>query len=138
MSAPQFERSIHWEHGANRCRFVLKGEHGATQFLFRTGWQRELGFDLCDSLIVGARDFMRPCGVDRGYHWWGEGGPEYGTEMECDISPTGKCSYDGSGLAGAALFRVFVEQGEDAVWAALEADYVEYDRAPSSLTREQG
>lgn len=99
-------------HGVDML-WVLKGYHGAVQFIVYTGWQ-----------IDGIQD-SQVCPADLGYH---SKKPMYhGQEPmtnKCAHLGGKKCYYDGSGLAAEELFRTLKTKGSDGVWAELEQYYI--------------
>ena len=109
--------------GAMKILFILKGELGATQFVFSTG-----------CLLKHVQDeFWNNChdrkynpfewnGFDIGYH---SPKPMYEgqTEMDCDLIDGGKCYYDGTSLGASEFAPEFVAKGEDAVWKKLKEVY---------------
>lgn len=102
--------------------FALKGPAGAVVWNIYTDWH-----------VASAREHLtgrcpissfenRFMAADLGYHAIV---PQYEDqwEQECDLTPTGKCFYDGSGLNAELLVEGFISQGEPYLWAALEAYY---------------
>lgn len=118
-------------HGLN-MRWLVHGEHGSVQFLVYTMWlpswvrEAEWGPRVVDE--VARRDLNHPpMAADLGHHWdWalyhGENGPR-----DCDVRPSGKCFYDGSGLNAEPLLAALLTKGHDEVWAQLEAYYEDCD-----------
>lgn len=105
------DRQTFGRHGMEITWF-LRGPRGVTQFKMFTGW--DPGLDL-----VGEHTVMAPMGVDLGYH---APCPQYDGQnaMEGDCAYLhGTCFYDGSGLAADDLLRVFLIEGEPAIWAKL-------------------
>ncbi len=105
-------------HGMN-FRFLLKGPEGIVQFLFYSGIMLPAVADELAEKAMGFRTWM---GADLGYHspkpvWEGQ------AEMPCDLMPTGKCYYDGSGLQAEVVADAFVSEGEDAVWKYMREFY---------------
>lgn len=105
-------------------RFLLHGPKGSTQFLWSTGITPE---PVVTRMSWGAHEewmHSAPTGFDVGYH---ADEPQYGEHesYECPYRPSGRCFYDGSGLAGDRLLKVFLTQGEDAMWAFLRRRYDE-------------
>ncbi|MDP2672074.1 MAG: hypothetical protein Q8O68_01010 [Candidatus Daviesbacteria bacterium] len=96
--------------GGVNCWMILKGGKGAVQFAFSTGIY--LPHVLAE---WNKKDYYPPLyGIDVGYHSPEpiyEGQPEMGG---CDLLP--KCYYDGSSLLAEEWFRIFTEQGGEAVW----------------------
>jgi len=118
-------------HGVE-LRMAAKGPFGATQFLLYTNWmlphvtketmQRELG----RSSEIGLRCSFLPMPADLGYHWHA---PRYDGQQErdCDLLPSGKCYYDGSGLNAEPIFETLLTEGSDGVWRKLEEYYRELE-----------
>lgn len=108
-------------HGVE-LRMVLRGPLGATQFLLFTQWMLPETYDWWAS--KGLQPDCKPTPADRGYHW---ATPQYEgqTERQCDLLPSGKCYYDGSGLNADDTFQALVAKGDAGVWADLEAYYHE-------------
>ena len=115
-------------HGADLL-IILKGEHGATQFMLYTNWhlphvKDELLNKPCrDSLDIECRFLPMP--ADLGYH---SKTPTYeGQEPlthDCELTG-GDCYYDGSGLAAEGVYNTLVEKGSDAVFDILEKQYID-------------
>lgn len=108
-------------HGVE-LRMVLKGPKGATQFLLFTGWYLPETLSWWKSRKINQG--CEPTPADKGYHW---SEPRYeGQEScECDLLPTGKCYYDGSGLNAEDLYQTLLKDGSDGVWRELETYYNE-------------
>lgn len=113
-------------HGL-QIRFVLRGSEGAVQFLIYTDW---LPSWVCDGSF--GKTFKHPpsptydlfpMAADLGYHW---PTPRYEgqEERDCDLLPSGKCFYDGSGLNAELVMAELLTGGGEAVWKHL-ADYYE-------------
>lgn len=105
--------------GSCTLRFLLMGPRGTTQFVMLTGWYLpgvEYDFRQQD---------YRPeaIGMDVGYH---SPTPMYEGQasMPCDVLPGGRCYYDGSSIAAHGVMRQLIEEGHEAVWRRLEADYM--------------
>ena len=102
-------------HGM-QLRFLLMGPLGAIQFLLFTPWVPgeidNLG-DIKSGTTMAA---------DLGHHWSTATYEGEGT-FDCEYIAGGTCYYDGSGLAAGAAFKVFVEDGIDALWSFLRAEY---------------
>lgn len=111
------EKKEYGIHGMS-CRFLCVGPMGVTQFMWNTGLVPRMG-----SIIGG---YTVPAGTiyasDFGYHWPTPRYPDQ-SAYDCDLLPDGKCYYDGSGVRAGELMHEFVDQGPDAVWSALEAEY---------------
>lgn len=110
-------------HGMD-LRFYLKKDGRAIQFVLYTGMmlrhiqdehQQKPG-----QLITGPSGWMA---ADIGYH---SPEPLYEgatpTDNECHVIG-GTCYYDGSSLCAEKFADIFLEQGEDALWAMLETEY---------------
>lgn len=121
----------HGRHGMD-VRFILKGPHGAVQFVFNL-----LSFVPGNTDII---DLVRPTGpavaivpvttpsfgdampVDLGYHSPRE---LYGGQLspgDCELLDGARCYYDGSGLNAGPVLAAFLLHGPMAIWAAL-GDY---------------
>ena len=101
-------------------RMILKGELGATQFAFSTGWY------LPEVMAEGRIKQRPPMGVDVGYH---SPHPQYeGQEVlmeDCPYLDGKPCYYKGSGLQADTLLDTMIRKGGDAVWEELESRYRE-------------
>lgn len=107
--------------GGVNCWMILKGDKGAVQFAFSTGIYLPHVLDEWEAKHYSPK----PMGFDVGYH---SPTPMYEgqTEMDnCGLLPNGKCYYDGSGLRGDEWFKIFMEEGDEAIWKLLEEDYKE-------------
>jgi len=105
--------------GDVHIRFVLKGEKGAVQFLFSTGWY----------LLHVRREMTYPPGyypraLDLGYHSPRRLSSYDAYFEDCPILG-GKCYYNGSFLAADLLMEKLVAEGDEAVWKELEKYYKE-------------
>lgn len=113
-------------HGVT-IRFVLKGEHGAYQFVIYTNWQLPHVQLEMDSKPLNEIPYMfhKPMAADVGYHACK---PQYAghkpTERHCDILG-GECYYDGSSLYAEKVFDMLLGGGSEAVWKHLEELYSE-------------
>lgn len=112
----------HGRYGMN-IRFVVKGEHGAVQFLLYTGWTPQyakpssIGMLACD---WGASTIP----TDLGYYsktarYDGQKPIDEACEF-CDGQP---CYYDGSSLNANDAMYALVNGGGDALWTFLEGYY---------------
>lgn len=109
--------------GAMNILFLLHGPRATIQFRMSTGWVPE-------KVPVPGYSFFEwfhraPTGFDLGYH---ADAPlhEYTTRMEkCPYREAGSCWYDGSGLRADHLLERFMFEGDAAVWAQLEEDYLD-------------
>jgi hypothetical protein len=114
-------------HGVE-LRMVLKGPLGATQFLVFTNWMlphvTEETFANHSGDPYRLKLFTQPTPVDLGYHWHK---PRYENQgsMDCDLMPSGKCYYDGSGLNAEPVFQILLSEGSQGVWKKLEEYYRE-------------
>ena len=126
--------------GAVNIRFVLKGEHGAVQFVIGTSWylpktQRDSQHRLFERDFEDRFNEIQPRGWDLGYHsdkplheWQSdEPGPDnehiYTRSSECKYTPSGRCFYDGSTLNAEPLVEVLLREGSEGVWRELERYY---------------
>ena len=108
-------------HGVT-MRMVVKGQHGAVQFIVYTNWhlkhvQEELDGKHHDHLSC------HPLPADVGYH---SKVPMYevATVVSNNCEYTGgECYYDGSGLRAYNWYDILVSQGSEAVWKLLEEEY---------------
>lgn len=106
-----------------RIRFLLHGPKGSVQFLWSTGIMPERDTErLTPAYTREAWMHHTPMGIDVGYH---ADEPQYeGQDLyDCEFRASGKCYYDGSGLAGEDFLAMFLTEGEDAMWAGLRARY---------------
>lgn len=114
--------SSNYGRGSLKIRFLLHGPKGSVQFLWSTGVTPERTSEIDR---WGTREewmHSAPMGFDVGYH---ADEPQYDEQesYDCTYRPGGKCYYDGSGLAGEEFLRVFLTEGEDAMWGALRERY---------------
>jgi len=113
---------------AVEIRFVLKGKKGAIQFLVGTDWylphnQKEIGGTIRGINSISER---QPRGWDVGYH---SPKPMYEGQVSmnegCPYLDGKDCYYDGSGLrADEWVDKYLLKEGSDAVWRAMEREYV--------------
>jgi len=121
-------------HGVE-IRFLLKGEHGAVQFLIYTDWQLpHIQRDKSAFPPLEKFGTLEPWGVDLGYH---SDKPirDYHKETrtsdddwntpsrECPYTTSGRCYYDGSGLNAERLVAVLLSEGDSGIWRELEEYY---------------
>ena len=133
QDAGPFERMLEFRPAYDRTKegygihcmemcFVLKGEHGAVQFLLMTGWYLKH--------LRGKSGLDKPLPADLGYHSFV---PQYEDQSpmsgECNILGA-QCYYDGSTVAAEPVFEALLEKGEEGVWAILEERYVELFGSP--------
>lgn len=123
----------HGRHGAE-MRMVVKGEHGAIQFVVYTNWHAKPTYDHLVAAHDPANAFgygpgwsarlvFGPMAADLGYHKRTE---EWEGQLRTDDCPYldgDPCYYDGSGLWAEEVFETLVTKGSDAVWNRLEAEY---------------
>ena len=68
--------------------------------------------------------FFKPMGVDVGYHspnkTWENQRPS-----KCHLLEGGQCYSDGSSLRGKEWGNIWLEQGNDTIWAMLEMEWLE-------------
>lgn len=111
--------------GSMNIRMLLHGPKATMQFVWSTGIvpQKVEEKSTVGNYVFENWQHSAPMGMDVGYH---ADAPVYDdmSRMECDIRPGGFCYYDGSGLAGDALFERFLLEGEHVVWETLEARYL--------------
>lgn len=114
-------------HGMD-IAFYFRGEEGAVQFVFSTGWvphlPRPTDWQMPYRRIQskGVLDLF-PSGVDLGYH---SPTPHYeGQDLMQEDCPIlgGPCYYDGSGLNAEEVLHTLIYEGGDAVRARLEDYY---------------
>lgn len=111
--------------------FILKGKKGAVQIQLGTKlylakqfreWRAEgEGYPFEDD------EEVITC-LDVGYHAW-KPIRDWQNEtncMECQLSPKGKCWYDGSSLRGRddRIVEQYLEQGDKFIWDYLEKEYI--------------
>jgi hypothetical protein len=126
MVTSEFQQTISFEPGpaGMGIRFLLKGEHGAMQFLCRCG------VDLPRRIDSGVSMY----GVDLGYHSLQptfEGETVF--EERCEHLDGRPCHYDGSSLVAADVMERFARDGEEAVWAVLRAEYARRFQTEAAL-----
>lgn len=125
------------QHGM-QIRFILIGDHGASQFLMGTSWTPLGEVDPDDSREPCHIDYWQestasgfrhkfglvnpPSGYDLGYHW-AEKLYDGQSSAECEFTYSGECYYDGSGTQSDDVLKDFIKDGEPAVWKWLEKRY---------------
>ena len=140
MSKIQFERIAHVfpafdkrapdpskNYGIGACRivFILKGPHGAVQFMIGTNWYVPSAREHLKNFPRSERDLQqKPGGWDVGYHspkatYKGQAA----MSGKCSYVKGGKCFYDGSGLRADEWIEDFVAGGTDWLWPKLEEEY---------------
>jgi hypothetical protein len=138
-------------HGVEMC-WYLKGAAGTVQFIVFTNWhlphvaketdtrilkEAQMGVELKEysSMATAPRKLDRcslhcsyhPTPADLGFHSkveMYEGQKQMMDNCEM-ILGGGPCYYDGSGMQAEELFKLLVEQGDEAVWQEMEARYYE-------------
>ena len=137
MSRPKLERIIKFSPafdktntdpkknygiGSVRCWMILKGKLGAVQFMWNTGIY-------LPSVQAKYRhkDLGQADGWDVGYHslykirdWHDKPSQEH-----CEFLDDRPCYYDGSALRAIEWFKIFVSEGDEAIWALLNEYYIE-------------
>lgn len=133
-------------HGVE-LSFYLRTDIGATSFTLFTGWllpetvrfpyrvfsadeiqPTKLKWNSDFSVIKYAKQMdtsFGPLPVDLSYHSW-EPQQNWHTESvasECNLSPTGTCYSDGSGLNAISVFDSLLREGHEGVWRELEEYY---------------
>lgn len=131
MASPAFDRrhpdpKQNYGIGGVRLTFIVKGKHGAIQFMIGTDWypphvQEERHHQIARSEYLA----IQPSGWDVGYH---SHVPMYDGQSpmanECHILG-GQCFYDGSSLLADEWRDKFLSGGTDWLWPALEREYGE-------------
>ena len=119
----------HGRHGMEMI-FILKGKLGVIQFVVYTGWMPSYKrFD---------GEKSSPLPADIGKHSYK---PSYDDETKrenCNWLDGADCYYDGSGLAADEVFKVFVKDGEEAMWTELEKFYKDWLVARPRTEVEEG
>lgn len=114
-------------------RMLVKGEHGATQFVLSTGWllpetigiTSETMYKYSKHLAFRNTSDLFPMVIDLGYH---ARKPQYEDQWqspECEYVPEGRCYYDGSSLDAYRVFEILLREGHYGVWKELEDYYRE-------------
>ena len=105
-------------HGV-ALRFLLRGDHGAVQFILFTDWQ-----------LPSARESVypwdmvcRPTAADLGYHSRTQMYEGQTTIGPCTLLDGDDCYYEGSTLNAEPVFERLIAEGSDGVWDALESYY---------------
>ena len=128
MDIDEFRREIKWEPGYDhrndpeknkygchgmQIRWLLHGKRATVQFLLFTDWLPT--WKEFDKNLFG----ILP--ADIGYH---ADHPQYeGQDMgKCEYRG-GKCHYGGSGLMANDVFKILINDGEEAVWKYMEEYY---------------
>lgn len=114
------ERDEGYGIGACRIAFILKGERGAVQFMIGTDWY--LPHVQKEPSTRRLSQHVKPDGWDVGYH---SRVPMHDDQpsMECDLTPEGRCFYDGSGLMADEWIPEFLAGGTEWLWPRLERQY---------------
>jgi hypothetical protein len=127
-----FERRYDFRKGYNKLaegkgvhgmeiHFHLVGELGAVSFELSTGWVP----DQKPTVNRTVSDLF-PMGNLVGFHWKTQKfGFQTRSTNECPLTG-GACWWDASFLAGDDLLRILIDQGEEPLWAELEARYAAY------------
>lgn len=110
--------------GSVKCIMVLKGPKGAVHFVWAPGMYLPSVYEWWASRGLhtdgNKPDYM---GYDVGYH---SPKPTYKGQSlsmdKCDYLD-GPCYTDGSGLRADTFMKIFVEEGDEAIWKKLEEDY---------------
>lgn len=117
--------------GSVELGWYVKGEAGVIQFTLITGWHLKRVADELIRRCDGPNGQFPHCSLqplpsDIGYH---SPVPLYDGQTvltdECPFLDGRPCYYDGSSSMADGVFKVLVEQGEDALWAALEEWYAD-------------
>ena len=113
-------------HGVE-LRMVLKGKHGATQFVLYTNWQLPEVTERMRKEMTPDKHFLfEPLPADKGYHSLK---PIYEGQSiinrPCEYLNGKPCYYDGSGLNAESLYEILLREGSEGVWKNLEEYYVE-------------
>jgi hypothetical protein len=118
-----------------RLIFALKGAAGAITWSVLTRWVPPESHELDELLLnlpltrgIKEHDvthaLCRPLPVSVDIHRPAREGEEPGVCHVCHLVAGGKCVVDCGSLAhGIAVWRVFLQQGDAAVWRELEARY---------------
>lgn len=115
-------------HGLS-IRFLYKGDKGAIQFLVYTHWLPMIntGKEGLDWWKPTYESHMEPMAADISYHspvplrdWQKEEEP---TMKECSFLEGKPCYSDGSTLNADRYFAILRNDGEEALWAAMEEYY---------------
>ena len=124
------ERSVdpNKNYGVNGVEiiFLLKGPHGAVQFILSTNWQLphvQKETDARQPLPDMPYLFHQPMAVDLGYH--AKNPIREGQKLfreNCEFTG-GACYYDGSGLAAEHIFNILREEGDKGVWREMGIYY---------------
>jgi len=111
---------------AAKIHFLLRGEIGATQFAIYTDWYPK---GLQDAIHRKDADrgwfATQPLALDLGYH---SRTPRYKGQKSqgpCELLDGVPCYYDGSTGAAEPVRDAMLEEGDAAVWRALEKYYIE-------------
>ncbi len=105
--------------GGVKCWMILKGEKGATQFMFNTSIYLP---HVMDELRDKPRSF-EPEGWDVGYHSYKPIYEDHMPTNNCKVLDGKDCYYDGSSLRGSEWFKEFVSEGDEHIWKKLEEEY---------------
>jgi hypothetical protein len=122
--------------------WLVRGPLGVIQFRLFTGWSaRVIGkpdlewqaLSLSRARYSDADAVWPPMPADIGYH---SPRPMYEDQslMDCDLLPEGKCYYDGSTLNADRYFAIFIHEGGEALWKALDEYYHERFEAAEAVT----
>lgn len=118
-------------HGVE-LRMVLKGEHGAVQFVLYTNWmlphvQEEMD-NRTDRRLNNGHYLCHPLPADLGYHWHAPRWEDQSARHDCPYTDGKPCYYDGSGLQAERIYHILLAEGHEGVWRALEEYYRDLDK----------
>jgi hypothetical protein len=106
-------------HGVD-LRFILKGPEGAITLTIFTGW-----FTKADRANTNLNPLAsQVVAADISYHSITQKLDFIGGEEDCPYVPEGELCYcDGSSLNAVRYLDILTDEGEDALWGALEEYY---------------
>jgi hypothetical protein len=114
-------------HGVD-MRFIVSDERGAVQFVVYTNWHLPHVRDESASKAadIGDPDYVKlmfaPMAADLGYH-----SPvarydgQKPIDEACEYLGGRPCFYDGSSLQAERILDTLISEGDEAVWALMEA-----------------
>jgi hypothetical protein len=113
--------------GSVRCIMTLKGEKGATSFVFGIGIYLPQTYEYWESrgLHKDCNKYPDHMGYDVSYHALSSQWEGQTSRDNCEFLDGKPCYGDGSALRADEWMKIFVEQGDEPIWKMLEEDYKE-------------
>lgn len=126
IASPAFDKtnpdpSKNYGVGALTMRFLLKGEKGAVQFYFNTGWY----LPHVEARLKEINGIIERSGWDVGYHSYKPIYDGQSSMGKCSVLDGCECFYDGSSLLADEWMGKFVGGGTEWLWKEMENYYNE-------------